>query len=45
MPDDAKKWKQRMIDSGLMKDDDGYYHMVKEKDEPKIDLDEILKIW
>ena len=33
MPEDADKWKQDMIDKGLMKDDDGYYHYtVKEED-------------
>lgn len=43
MPVDAEKWKQDMIKSGRMKDDDGYYHYTKEND-IYLYLTEIFKI-
>ena len=33
MPTDADKWEQDMIDKGLMKDKDGYYHYTLKKNE------------
>ena len=38
MPIDAEKWKQDMIEQGLMKDDDGYYHWTLRTREPDWDL-------
>ena len=44
MPIDAEKWKQDMIEQGLMKDDDGYYHYTaKAEDVTYISLFEILR--
>ena len=33
MPTDAEKWRQDMIDRGLMKDENGYYHYTLKKNE------------
>ncbi len=41
MPTDAEKWKQDMIKSGRMKDDDGYYHYTSKKNEDA--NDELVK--